>query len=366
MQVTSYGGKGFYALPATQAYGGGANAPASKSGDQRGNDQATIVTLSDAARAASVEVKFATVVAAVRETLNTLLSEAGRQNPLEDGKIALDMSSLSQRELFAIAKTDDGLFTCDERKAAELEMERRLSLALSGPAGVSDVTGDFRALYKAAADHFDGLSAEQKAEPAWQAARNAIDKALIALNSDPAKFPSKIDGDPVAAWLASRSSGDIEGEFAGSLVGNLRNILDQRYAAADEAGTRATFDKKRPGHFIDLGEFGSRAVSAMALNREGSFSPEEEHAAKSEIRLRANLALSESYKDAARSGDPTAFSRNIIAIYSSMSADERLAAGISENLLSAAISSYESTTRLTDIMAMGANSMGGMESWFSR
>lgn len=357
MQITGYASKGFYGTPATQAYANvGAGGSAKPGAAGNGGSAATVITLSQAALEASAEPHFSAVTDAAREMLNRLLSETERTSPLQDGKLALDMSVLSARHLHAILKSEDGLFTGDERKAAELEMNRRFDLALSGPAAVSEVTGDYRTLYKAAATYLDGLSAEQKAEPQWQAARAAIDKALTALEADRGKLPQAIADDPVAGWLAKRPTDDGEADQpSDSLAQNLRRTLDKRYESGEAARGK-----------LDLAAFDSRAVSAMALNRDGLFSAEEVRSANAEIRSRANSALSEGYKDAARSGDPTAFSRNIIAIYSSMSADERQAAGFSENLLSTAIASYESSSRLMDIMAAGMNAMGGMQNWFAR
>src|SRR5690606_8568974 len=177
MQITGYAAKGYYATPATQAYAsGGTSAQAAQTGGQRDASAATVVSLSEAALAATSEPDFAAVTATAREALNRLLAEAERDSPLEAGLLALDMGSLSQRELHAIVTTDDGLFTGEERKAGQLEMDRRFDLALSGPASVSELTGDYRTLYKAASAYLDGLSAEQKAEPGWQTARAAIDK----------------------------------------------------------------------------------------------------------------------------------------------------------------------------------------------
>ena len=366
MQITGYASKGFYSASAAQAYGSGGTSAAAAKTAGGGGSAATVVTLSEAAKAASAEPGFAEVVTAAREMLNTLLSEAERGSPLQDGKLALDLSRLSQRQLHAISSTADGLFTSDERKGADLEMERRFAAALTGSLAVSEVSGDYRNLYKAAAEYFDGLSPEQKAEPEWKAGRAAIDKALAALEGDRKTLPTGIADDPVAAWMATRKEEADASEGSETLGENLRKILDKRYDAAWAEGKSPTFDKARPGEFIDLAEFDSRSLSAMALNREGLFSAQEVRAADAEIKARANLALSEGYKSAADSGDPTAFSRNIIAIYSSMSADERAAAGFSENLLNTAIESYESSARLMEIMATGMNAMGGMQSWFGR
>src|SRR5690606_19801180 len=125
---------------------------------------------------------------------------------------------------------------------------------------------------------------------------------------------------------------------------NLRAILDKRYEEARQAGRSPTFDARDTrGHFIDLAEFDAEVISTMVHNRKGLFSAEEVRAANAQIRSRASVALSEGYRDAAKSGDPTAFARNIISLYSSLSPDVRAAAGFSETMLNAAMMSYKTT-----------------------
>lgn len=364
MQVTGYGA-GYYGTTSAQAYATSKPTAATAAAGQETASAATIVTLSDAAKAASQAPSLAQLAIAVREKLDALLADAGRSSPLENGKLAIDLSSLSQRELHAIVKSDATAFGAEERKAVQLEMTRRVDAALSGPAAVAEITRDYRGLYQAAADYLDAMSPEQKAEPGWKADRAAIDKALKALDAKPEALPGGIAGDPVAGWLAARNTGETED--AASLGKNLRNLLDKRYAAIRDAGKQPTFDaRSRTGQVVELGDFASRAISVMALNRDGLFSAEEVRAANAEIRSRANAAISEGYKQAAKSSDPTALARNVVAIYSSMSAEERQAAGISENLLNTAISSYQSTVRLLDIMSSGMNASGGVASWFNR
>src|SRR5690606_21893870 len=96
---------------------------------------ATAITLSEAAMAALAERDFTTVLADARTKLAGLLADADRLTPLQDGQLALDLSSLDQRELYAMAS--DAGFSADEQEAAGLEMQRRLEAALAGPAAVA-------------------------------------------------------------------------------------------------------------------------------------------------------------------------------------------------------------------------------------
>lgn len=367
MQVAPYSATGYYKAQTAQPYaahsGAGAQNTAAK---ENGGGDAAIVTISDAARSASAEPDFASIISAARQLLNELLAEAERTSPLEGGKLALDMTRLSQRELHAMKANDDALFTSDERKAAELEMQRRFGNALAGPLAVSELTSDYRPLYRAAAAHLDALSAEQKAEPQWKEARAAIDAALVKLAGNKGTPPADIAGDPVAAWLETRAeTGGNETTDPASLEESLRAILDKQYEKAREAGRSPTFDPKNTrGEFVDLAAFDAETISTMVLNRKGLFSTEEIRAANAEIRKRANVALSEGYRDAAKSGDPTAFARNVISIYSSLSPDVRQAAGFSDAMLSTAISSFETTSRLMEMMASNMQG-GGAAGWFA-
>src|SRR5690606_27084078 len=99
--------------------------------------------------------------------------------------------------------------------------------------------------------------------------------------------------------------------------------------------------------------------------RDSLFSADEVRAAAAEMKSRSNAALVAAYEHAGQSGDPTAFSLNIISVYSSMSADERQAAGWSDALLNAAMSSYETNAKLIGTRS-GSSSTDGMMRWFAR
>ncbi len=370
MQIAPFSGSSLYSAAGANPYGH-ASSPSTHAGENRQDDSATILTLSDAALAAlaaqtaSPEADFAEVVRQARELLNELLDDAGRNSPLEDGKLALDMSRLSQRQLNAIATTEDGLFTSDERDAASLELERRFALALSGPAAVAAVTNDYRVLYRAAANYLDEQSAEQKAAPAWQAARNAVREALDVLETNPKAPPQGIANDPVAEYLAAAENGDGVETAPGSLARNMRASLDKLYAEAQSRGQNPTFDKgNRSGHYIDLSSFDSRALSAMALNQDSLFSAAEVRAANAEIRSRSSAALAAAFQDASRSGDPTAFALNVVSVYASMSPDERQASGLSDTLLNAAVANFETSAKLLSMLSSAGS--GDTFGWFSR
>ena len=141
---TAYSNTSYASLASSIAAGKAstAKAAASPAATPATSDAATSVTLSDAARAALETKPLATVLAEAREKLTALLATAGRTTPLQDGKLALDLTSLDARELYGIANATDDSFTTDEKTAAGLEMQRRFDAAMAGPAAIARVTGN--------------------------------------------------------------------------------------------------------------------------------------------------------------------------------------------------------------------------------
>lgn len=327
---------------------------------------ATSVTLSEEALAALAAKDFATVVADARAKLSTLLTEAGRTSPLEGDKLALDLSSLDPRELFAMASDDS--FTEDERAAAGLEMQRRFEAALSGPAAIAEVTGNFTALYKAAADYLDSLGPEEKDGADWIAGRAAITEAQKQLQAAPKTMPDAGEADPVALYLALVEAGkQAQPQDIADVATSARKTLDALYADAIKAGKVPTFNKTTTiGTYIDMSKFASRTLSAIVLDDMGQFTPQETSAANAALRGKSGAALVAGFQNAAKSSDPTAFSQNIMSIFASMSAEERQAAGWSDQFYQAAVESYQSTTKLMEMFAQAGGSNTGFLSWMGK
>ncbi|GLQ52830.1 hypothetical protein [Devosia nitrariae] len=340
-------------------------ASSSLSSDAGKSDLATTVTLSQAAQAALEEKDFTTVVAEARAKLRGLLSEAKRQSPLEDGKLALDLASLDHRELYAISSNSEDLFTPDEQEAASLEMQRRFEAAMAGPAAVAEVTGSWLGLYKAAAAYLDGLGPEEKSEDDWKSARAALTQAIKQLSADPKTLPA-IEDDPVALYLALREAEEtVPPRDFGDVADDARNALDELYGEAIAGGRAPTFNKNTTiGAYIDLSAFDSRMLSAITLNEGGKFSSEEVRAAEGGLRARSGAALNAAFQNAARAGTPTAFSHNIISLYAAMTPEERQASGWSEAFYQTAVASYEQTNKLMDMLASATGGASGSANWF--
>lgn len=359
---TAYSTNTYYKAAASAQAAGVGIASANTTPAPTTQPAATSVTLSDEARAALETKDFATVIAEARAKLTALLTDAGRTSPLEGGKLALNMASLDARELFAMASDD--AFTADEQEAAGLEMARRFEAAMAGPAAVAKVTGNYTGLYKAAAEYLDSLSPEEKAGEDWIGGRAAVTEGLKQLQADPKTLPKTSEEDPVALYLALVQAGNGSGpQDIADVATGARRAIDKLYADAVQNGKAPSFNKNTTvGTYIDLSKFDSRSLSSIVLDAKGQFSPEEVSAATAAMRQKSGAALLAGFNHAAKSSDPTAFSQNIISIFSSMSVEERQAAGWSDKFYEAAVQSYQSTNKL---MQMFGDANGGNSSFLS-
>lgn len=309
---------------------------------------ATSITLSDAAKAALAEKSFASVVADARAKLTKLLDDAGRKSPLQNGALALDLTSLDSREIYAVAS--DKSFTQDEREAAKLEMQRRFEAALAGPLSIAQVTGDYTGLYNAAATFLDALGPEEKASEDWKASRDAVAEGLKQLQQDPKTLPSAGEDDPVATYIELVELRGTLDQSMATLATNARTALDKRYAEIHATGRIPSFKQNSAnGTYVDLSGLSSRSLSAIVLDEEGQFSSQEIAAAKSQLRTKSSAVLMAGLKSASQSTDPTAFSQNVISAFSSLSPEERQAAGWSDKLYEAAVANYSTSNKLLEM-----------------
>lgn len=309
---------------------------------------ATTVTLSDEAKAALAEKSFATVLTDARSKLAELLKAAGRTSPLQDGKLALDLTSLDSREIYALAS--DSSVPEDQREAAKLEMQRRLEAALQGPLAIAKVTGDYTGLYKVAASFLDALGPEEKASADWEASRDAVTEGLKQLEKSPDTLPSAGEDDPVALYIKLVETRGALDQSMETLADNARAALDKRYAEIQAAGRIPSFKADAaPSNSVDLSGLSSRSLSAIVLNEGDQFTSQEIQAARSVLRTKSSAALMTGLKSASQSSDPTAFSQNVISAFSSLSAEERQAAGWSDQLYEAAVANYATSNKLLEM-----------------
>ena len=322
---------------------GSGSAAAGTTGSSNSGASATNVTLSDAAKAAMAAKDFTTVIADARATMDKLLSDAQKTTPLKDGKLDVDMSKIDRRELYAVSTNGELKFTPDEQKAAQIELQRRFDQALAGPTSVGRVTGKIDGLYTAALAFLDLAGAEEKASVAYADARKAIEAMIAKLKTDPATLPGAVPNDPVNDYMKRLAEGETEGP---------RNIADVGTDA------RATLDAqyKAGGITPDYKDFDSRSLSSVALNTGNEFNEDEVRAAKNEMRSRTGAAVLAALKNSDAAANPAGFSENIISLYGAMSAEERAAAGWSDNLYAAAVSSYQTASKLASMLSQSSSS----------
>lgn len=338
-----------------------ASASTAKSG---ASASATTITLSDEAKAALAAKSYASVLADARSKLTKLLDEAGRKSPLQNGALALDLSSHDSREIYALAS--DKSSSADESEAAMLEMQRRLEAALAGPHAIAQVTGSYTGLYNAAAAFLDALGPEEKASEDWKASRDAVTEGVKQLQTDPKKLPTAGEDDPVATYIKLVEARGTLDQSMATLATNARAALDKRYEEIHATGRIPSFKPTSPS-YVDLSGLSSRSLSAIVLDKEGQFTSQEVAAAKSQLRTKSSSVLMAGLKSASQSSDPTAFSQNVISAFSSLSAEEREAAGWSDQLYEAAVANYSTSNKLLEMFNQlsAGSSTGNSGSSFS-
>lgn len=319
-------------------------AAATTSNTSSAGSSATSVTLSDAARAALAEKDFATVTSDARATMDALLAAAKLTSPLKDGALAVDLSKVDRRELFAMSTNASQKFTVEEQKAASIELQNRFDHALAGPTAVGRVTGSVKGLYTAALAYFDTMGPEEKASATYADQRSALEQMLKKIEADPATLPGAVANDPIDAYMKRLAEGE---------TGELRDIAS---VAADARATLDALYKSSGSTRPDYADFDSRSIAAVALNSGGQFSLAETHAASSEMRTRSASALLQSLKSAGTSTDPGAFAQNVISLYGAMSPEERSAAGWSDNLYAAAVANYQTASKLGSLLGAATGS----------
>lgn len=328
----------------------GATTGAVKTNSTSSSSSATNITLSAEAQAAlaSIERDFATVTTDARTNLDKLLTDQKLTSPLKDGKLAADLSKVDRRELYAISTNAGQKFTADEQKAATIELQNRFDAAMAGPTAVSRVTGTIKNLYEAALAYFDNMTPEEKASAPYAEQRAALEDMKKQLDTKPGTLPSSAT-DPVNQYLKRLADGE---------TGELRDIVD----VASDARTTLDAQYKAGGSRATYKDFDSRSIASVALNSNGEFSAEEVRLAKSEMRSRAGAAVLSGLKNA-DAGNPAAFAQNIISLYGAMSTEERAAAGWTDKLYAAAVSSYATTSKLSSMIgeATGNSMWGGSD-----
>jgi hypothetical protein len=327
--------------------------------------KATNVTISDMARALLAgqysDKDFSTVTADARKALDNFYKAANVTSPFADDKAVIDISSLDRRAVYAIASNSQGLFTADEQKLAAQELQNRFDAAMKPALEAAKLLNDYSSLYKTALAYFDGMSPEEKADPAWTQQRAALSQGYQAALQNPAALPQNIPNDPLAAFIArdAEAPASDPAKVFDTVASKARDALDQQYLAAKNNGKILVFDaSRRNGQLADFSGFDNQSLSAISLNEGNQFSQAESYAAKQALSERTRTSILKAFQQGAASGDPRAASLGLIQQYQTMTPQERQAAGISSGLLDIAVSNYKSTTQLMSMFGQAATSSG--------
>lgn len=304
---------------------------------------AATVTLSQEAKNALGAENITKVIVDAQRDFKLLLEETGKISPLENGELAVDLTRFNRRALFVISSNRGKEFSPDEKIAASYELQRRFDTALSGPAAVVRITEDYLSLYSFASNYLSEAGPEEKSSSLFQSQEIAIGKALEQLVTSPGSPPSGIENDPVSNYLMRVSNGDVikERDFT-AVTNDVRAALNYKYKNPETGGGNGQGSDKS----IDLSYFGGRALSAIVLDRNNDFNSHEKYIAKTEINSRIRKAVQVAFQTSNSVSDPTAFSKNLIAQYQSISSEERAAAGFTQDYYDTLLKNHETSTKI--------------------
>ena len=337
-------------------YAGNSASNATENGTSQ--SPASTVTLSAAAKAALADTPFETVIANARVKFDAALTKAKATSPLdEDGALAIDLSGLDRRELWAVASNAGVGFSAAEQQAAALEMTSRFDIAMAGPTAVARATGAIKGLYVAALAWLDSASAEEKQSTGYAARRSALLSGLDELAKDPTQLPPDDPDDLVIAYMDRLAAGQTATQRdIGAVATDARAALDAQIAAARAAGQSLVFDSYgSAGVKADLSGIDTRSLSAIALDTGKQFSPAESRAARAELRLRQGAEVLASLRQASGGSDAGGFASNLISLYGGMSAEERSAAGWSADFYKSAVASYQTSVKIGSMLSGGTS-----------
>ena len=357
---TAYGSQsaGTAAATTTQAASSGTDTISSGSGG------ADTVNLSDAAKAylAGQTSDAATIATSARKWFDAQYKTTGLTSPMLDGSVALDMTSLSREALSAIAADSQGLFSKDETLAAGATLQKRFDDAVAPHVVIARHTGDYVALYQAAATYLDKAGADERATPLWTSTRQAVTEGLELARKSPMKAPQTTNGnDPVAALLDKTSQvGDASTATDNAKVAaNARARLDALANKARDAGTELVFDPSRKtGQLADFSSFNNQSLAVVSLNQGNQFSADETRAAKAELDQRHRASLLSVFTGSNGATDAKSQSLALMSHYASMSEAERAASGYSSSLENRLVQSYRLASMLTGGSSSGASGGG--------
>jgi hypothetical protein len=360
---------------AGHAYGPGGGASKTGPGTTGPTDtsspssSSTVVTLSDAAKAylaqpaaaADDPPSVATLTTNARAWFDQQYASLGIASAMLDGKVAVDFSGQSRATLSAVANNAQSQFTADEATAAAKTLQSRFDDAMAPHVVIARHTGDYASLYAAASDYLDQAGADEKATPAWQSQKQAVQQGIAAASFGKAPVTNNAD-DPVRALLdkTSAQTPAATGSGTDALSANARAMLDAQAGSARDGGKELVFNSgRKTGQQVDFTAFNNRTLAVMALNADASFSAEEASAAKAELNQRSRGTVLNAF-DPSTGGGAMASTQALLQQYSGMSAEEKKVLGFTDDYANRLLQNYRTMSSIQSSLGSGS----GLASYF--
>jgi len=302
---------------------------------------------------------FAAVAAKARSWFDERYKALAITSPTPPGKAALDLSPLDRAGLSAVASNAEKLFSDAEQAAAAGEMQKRFDDAMTAHIAIARKSGNYAALYQAAADHLDQAGTNERAGKTWQDDRKAIAEGLAAAKATKGSAPdTDAAKDPIRALLERRTaSATAAGANAGAVAANARALLDDQANQALDAGTRLVFDPRKNGQQVDFATFDNRTLAAVALNKDDQFSAEEARAAKTALSERTRDKMMGVLNPSSGSKAGGDINLGLIKTYENMSEEEKSVLGVTDAVTDRLIQNLQTLQSLQSAFAGGG--MGG-------
>ncbi len=342
------------------------------------SSSSTVVTLSDEAKAYLAQAPAAaadppsitTLTTNARAWFDQQYASLGISSAMLDGQVAVDLSGQSRATLSAVADNAQGQFTADEAAAATKTLQTRFDDAMTPNVVIARHTGDYASLYRAASDYLDSAGADEKATPAWQNQKQAVQEGMAAATANFGKAPDTNNADDPVRALLNRTSAAQTPAAAGSspdaLSANARTMLDAQASSAKDNGKELVFTSGRTtGQPVDFTNFDNRTLAIMALNTGGSFSAGEASAAKAELNQRTRSAVLKAF-DPNTGGGAMASSQALLQQYSTMSAEEKKVLGFTDDFASKIAQNYRAMSSIQNSLgsSSGSSPSAGLASYF--
>lgn len=336
---------------------------------QATGEPTTNVTLSDQAKAylaqasgngPASEPSAATLAATARTWFNDQYKKLGITSAMIGGQVAVDLSGQSRATLATVAANADKLFSKDEVAAAKSALTSRFETAMAPYAVIARHTGDYAGLYNAALSYMDEAGPAERATDTWISQRQALADGLAAAKQSFGKAPNTANpNDPVRALLGKTTGSGTtgSGDSSATVAGRARAMLDDQANGARDKGTELVFDRNRKtGQQVEFAKFDNRTLAAVAVNQDSKFSAEEVRAAKSELDARTRKTILASLDPS--SGGGASSSLALIKQYATMSAEEKSALGITDEVVGRLAQNYRRAISIQNAFSAGGMSLG--------